>query len=713
MSKVNCSDCMKGNCLSCRNPDACLCADTDEHKEKFEKSEHFKTFTDSGLCDELKIIINKDSELISTIDTLWTVKHPTFLWDPSIEKYTLDAFLNNEARYKMALRRALREIAQQRHPWMPLEDSIEFINNCKIQFTDSKMVKMGEWGPQHSGLALATDCVILQLGERETYTVTADARCFGNCGSNSQLEVDPYSRKLQPPPRCAEENCSHYGNRFYIEPKSIKTEYCQKIMIQEPMEEAKNGSPIIFECELTGDDVYDAYIGQRKRVIGVFTSVEQQREASNKILIKCASMSDGVDTVPLMPETSQIIRWTAMAKDSDSYMKFLIKSFAPELYKDDQTALSVIAILMSLVRGTTVDRLRGDIHTLLVGDPSLGKTKLLEFLILITQKSAYVNGRMASGPGLTIGMDTLPGGKRAPRAGAIPLCDEGFVAMDEMGRMKKDDITAMHESMESGFISFTKAAYNFKLKARTTIIGAANPVSDVWDEDLSVTENINLPITILSRMDFIVNLRDMRDDLNDQYKMQHVLKMRRGEGDKDILNIDEFTKLLNYVRMISPKMTKPAEKKISDFFHMIRKVTQEKGSRPIDTRLSESLIRISTAIAKLHFSQEVTETHAEHAIELVKKSFHTLNMNVEEGQIIKDTNALVTTKEQSIRKCASRLEAVSREEKFFPYDDLIDLVLDKEPEQFDGDKNKIIAFVDKHMEKMFLRRGTNLRLATN
>lgn len=69
-----------------------------------------------------------------------------------------------------------------------------------------------------------------------------------------------------------------------------------------------------------------------------------------------------------------------MAQNSKSWLDYLYRSFAPEIYKDDQTRLAVLAILLSLVKGTTVDRLRGDIHTLLVGDPSLGKTKLLEFL---------------------------------------------------------------------------------------------------------------------------------------------------------------------------------------------------------------------------------------------------------------------------------------------------------------------------------------------
>jgi len=714
--KVNCSECMAGIHFRCRDAETCLCAESEEHINSLKDSKlNVKTYTESSLNDAIKKHILSNHKLLAIVDSIWAVKFPTLRWNPTDDALTdtLDEFLNNESKYRIALRRALREVSQQRHPWMSAEETVRFVNECKIEFSDSHSVKMAEWGPQHTGIPLATDCIILALEERELITKSATAKCVGCKVSTIQLETDPYSRKLQPIPKCGNEGCSHFDQRLILSPKDHITEYAQKIIIQEPMEEARHGSPVIFECEVTGNDVYNLFIGQRKRLIGVFTAVEQKREVTQKILIRSSSITEGADDLPLVPTTMQITTWMAMAKDSESYLEILLKSFAPEIYKDDQTRLAVMAIIVSLVRGTTIDRLRGEIHTLLVGDPSLGKTKLLEFLILVTQKSAYVNGRMASGPGLTVGMDQLAGGKRVPRAGPVPLCDGGFVALDEMGRVKKDDLTAMHECMESGTISFTKAGYNFKLKARTTIIGAANPVSDSWDNDLNTTDNIGLSTTILSRCDFIVNLIDKHDDINDQKKMQHILKMRRGDKVDGILTVDEFTRLLNYVRMISPVMTKEAEKMIADFYNSLRKLDQKEGSRPVDTRLSESLIRISTALAKLHFSKEVTIVHVEMALDLVKKAFHTLGMKVEEGQVIADNDTLVTTKEQAVFKCARILEAVVKDTQFFPYDDLINMVFEKQPEQFDGDKDKIIAFVDKQIEHgKYLRKGTDLRIGT-
>lgn len=713
-TKLNCEHCILGLHGRCTLPEMCLCAETEEHKKTVENlTVKKKSYSESGLNDALKVYLSQDYLKIAMIDTLWTVKNPVFIFDPTHATHLLDEFIENQTKYKKALKRAIREIFKGRHTFMSDQESIDFVNGLEIKFSESLSIKLSELGPKHTGIPLVMDCIILSLEERKLYTVQATARCNGNCNTSIVLETDPFSRRLQPPPKCDVEDCSMYGERMFVDPKTHVTEYIQRMTIQEPMEEAKHGSPITFECEIKGNDVYNAYIGQRKRIVAVFTAVADKKEATHEILLRAVSMMDGVDETPKVPTNQQIRKWVKMAEESETWMDYLLKSYAPEIYKDEQTELAVKSILMSLVKGTTVDRLRGDIHTLLVGDPSLGKTKLLEFLILVTQKSAYVNGRMASGPGLTIGMDQSHSGKRVPKAGPIALCHKGFVALDEMGRVKADDLTAIHQSMESGFITFTKSGYNFTLEAETTIIGAANPKSDTWDDDLKVLDNINLPKTILSRIDLIVNLRDIKDDINDQKIMQHILKMRRGEGSKEILTLDDFTKLLNYVRMISPKMTKESEKMIADFYYKIRKLDQKDGSLKADKRFSEAIYRVSTAMAKLHFSLEVTPNFVEMAIDLIKKGRHTLGMNVEEGQMIVDSETLVTTKETAVLKCARKLESVSKDNGHFPYDDLVDTVLDKEPEQFNNDKDAIIKFIDKQIDLgVYLRKGTDLRVAS-
>ncbi len=54
------------------------------------------------------------------------------------------------------------------------------------------------------------------------------------------------------------------------------------------------------------------------------------------------------------------------------------------------------------------------------------------------------------------------------------------------------------------------------LKARCTVIAAANPVKGNYDEKLSFKENVDLSDPILSRFDILLVLKDELNVINDQ-----------------------------------------------------------------------------------------------------------------------------------------------------------------------------------------------------
>lgn len=55
---------------------------------------------------------------------------------------------------------------------------------------------------------------------------------------------------------------------------------------------------------------------------------------------------------------------------------------------------------------------------------------------------------------------------------------------------------------EQQTLSIAKAGIICSLNARTSILAAANPRMSQWDEKLTVVENIQLPHTLLSRLDY-------------------------------------------------------------------------------------------------------------------------------------------------------------------------------------------------------------------
>jgi hypothetical protein len=64
--------------------------------------------------------------------------------------------------------------------------------------------------------------------------------------------------------------------------------------------------------------------------------------------------------------------------------------------------------------------------------------------------------------------------------------------------------------MEQQTVSVAKAGLISTLNARTSVLACANPKGSKYDDGLSLTDNINLPPSLLSRFDLIYLVRDVQ-----------------------------------------------------------------------------------------------------------------------------------------------------------------------------------------------------------
>ncbi len=159
---------------------------------------------------------------------------------------------------------------------------------------------------------------------------------------------------------------------------------------------------------------------------------------------------------------------------------------------------------------------------MLLGDPGLGKSQLLQFAVELLPHSIYVSAPVASTVGLTVTLNR-EGSDQSLEAGAFILADNGICAIDEFD--KATDTSSLLEVMEQQTISIAKAGIICQLKSRVAILASGNPVNGCYNKGKSFKENTKISNAILSRFDLIFLLLDKPDPDHDKKLSEHIMKV--------------------------------------------------------------------------------------------------------------------------------------------------------------------------------------------
>lgn len=438
------------------------------------------------------------------------------------------------------------------------------------------------------------------------------------------------------------------STKFKLLAEESYTTDIQKIEIQENPEGLRGGTqPGILTAYLTHEITGKIQPGMRVTLNGILRmKVDSSRNKSTisetELDVLSYSLDDGdADEGRLSEDEINEIKRMSI---SPTLIADLVKSLAPGIqgYEFEKEA-----ILYLLVGGVTKhldsgQKLRGDIHILLVGDPGVAKSQLIKAGVDTAPRGIYASGKSSSAAGLTAAAtkDDFGEGRWVLEAGALVLADRGIAGIDELDKMSEQDRSSLHEAMEAQQISVAKAGIVATLQCRFSMLAGANPKLGRFDPNEPIAPQIDLPPTLLSRFDLIFAIMDKPNKTRDKAIAEHVLKAHMRAGAlKNIHNNDEIIngilektndlkpiydqetmrKYISYARNLNPVILPSAEEKIIEHYLKIRKLGEgENATVPITARQLEAYVRLAEASAKLRLSEYVTDRDAEKAIGIVQ-----------------------------------------------------------------------------------------------
>lgn len=574
--------------------------------------------TESGKIDILAraLIDNRYTDVIDSLRPDSTISI-----NPSEDGF-IDIFLEDSASFMDLLREAIYQVKSQKDGNLPLiRASFEDI---KIKLVGELLMNMHDITTKDENSTVTFECQVLATDAPKSYIKEAVFEC-PLCSKEYQAKCNIDRRIVSP--ICTTASCKR--TKTTIRTDKMKTDDIQTILMQEPMDKAKNSSPVIFVGKLVGNLVRTSYVGQKKLITGLFRSDIDIKKNEHDVFIDIMSVDDLDDTKPIMPDTDEMRKLQNDSKHDD-FIKKVIGSFAPSIFGYDDIKLS---ILLQLVGGVKTKK-RGDINIFLIGDPSMAKSELLKFASNITHKSIYTSGRGSSAAGLTIGIVKMSdNGRSIAQAGVLPMCDGGLACIDEFDKMNENDRSAMHEAMEQQTVSIAKAGISMTLPSRTSVLAAANPKWGMYDVDNSLRDNINIPAPLLSRFDLIWLIKDKISMTSDRMKANHILdSFDRDMGNGIYLEDDLFAKYINYAKTFSPKLTEDAKKVLLDIYEQMR-TASAKSEIPVGTRQLEAIVRLGMAYAKLNFRNEVLVSDIEKVKSIIEKMYESFGSSISNGGV--------------------------------------------------------------------------------
>ena len=589
----------------------------------------------------------------------------------SLEKFDpilADELLDNPDTVMESAKTAIQEVNVPSLNVESFNPHIRFVNLPKDRNIDIKDISS-----KHLGKMICVEGLVRQITDVLPKLKLAVWKCK-RCGNVYKIPQE--KQTIQSPNMC---EC-HSRDFELVDDKSAFIDY-QKIQIQEPLEKLRgNAQAVYIDVYVSDDLVNKVSAGDKTNFVGTLRLVPPQKDKK--------TVYGRFVEVNYLEETQKEFSEIDVSKEEEEEIHklaknpeifdVLVNSVAPAIYGHDIVKQSIVLQLFGGVQKNLPNeqKIRGNVHILLIGDPGCGKSQLLQATANLAPKSIYISGKTSSSAGLTASAvkDEFGEGGWTLKAGALVLSSGGICMADELDKMDPQDRSALHEAMEQGMISVAKAGIVARFKTDTALLAAANPKFSRFDKFQPFLEQIDLPASLISRFDLFFMIRDVLDRTMDQKISEHILKTHQS-GEKlrqaakkglaiskeEKEKIDEITKpavdgellrkYISYARQrCFPVLSEDAMQMLTEFYVSLRDQGRQQGAYAATARQLEGLVRLSESSAKIKLKDTVDVEDAERAIFLVRKSLEETVTDPETGKIDIDivTSGVTHTKQNAI-----------------------------------------------------------------
>lgn len=488
------------------------------------------------------------------------------------------------------------------------------------------------------------------------------------CGTLSYI---PQTGSFQEPHEC--QGCERQGP-FRINFDQSEFVDSQKLRLKTPPEIAEGAGQYIdvhVEDDLSGV----AQTGDRVTIAGTLHLEDQSSSNSKKsrafdqylegehIAFEESDPTEETITVDERKEIEAI----ANGERGDP-LTLAGESVAPRIHghQDEKEALLLAAVAGARNTFSGGDE-RGDFHVLLIGDPGTSKSKLGNWIADVAPRSVSVDSSHAGTAGLNAAavQDDFGDGGWVLEAGASVKANDGLLWVDELDDMSPEKRKSLMTPMSEQRINVSKAGINATLSTRCAVVAAANPKYGRFDPYEAIGEQIDLEPPLVSRFDLIFVLTDRPNQSKDAKIADHILdgrdvqkrKQRGLEVDAEVadgveapIEKDLLRKWIVLARQQpDPVFANAAVKQqLKDAFVELRGAYgySDDDPVPVTHRKLPGVVRIAEAVAKLEFSDVITEAHAKTALEKVGRSMRDFGKD-EEGNL--DADIMETGRSKSQR----------------------------------------------------------------